>query len=165
MLRKHTDHDTCCTPTIRGLCHPKSFSTSQYSFWTLAYGFNPASEAEILWWQTEELPFPRSSRGWCKMSGFFLSHTHTPVICPISDLSPIYIHLVLHSGLSNTSWYRSNSCWTAPRSGLFCTWQWACFYVGWLINTPLKISVRFGGTQQARVRLFALWDYHKQLFI
>lgn len=116
--------------------------------------------------KAEELPFPRSSRGCHKMLGFFLSHTHTPIICPISDLCAVE-----HTSGAAFWAVKIPLCTNVILAELLpevvCTWQWTRFHVSWLINTPPKISGRFGGTQQVTELGFLHCGkpYHKQLFL
>lgn len=72
----------------RGLCYPKSlcFITPQYSFRTVAYGFNPLVAKQSCHFLD---PQEDVTKLWFFVVFFFLSHTHIPVICPISDLSPV----------------------------------------------------------------------------
>lgn len=91
MLRTHTDHDTCCIPTsteIYATLNPYALSYHSILSELLHMDSILHLRQKSSGGKTEELPFPRSSRGCHKMLGFVLSHTHTPIICPISDLSP-----------------------------------------------------------------------------
>lgn len=92
MLRTHTDPDTCCTPiTTEAYATLNPYALSDHSVLSEVLHMDSILHLrqKSSGGKTEELPFPRSSRGCHKMLGFFLSHTHTPIICPISDLSPV----------------------------------------------------------------------------
>lgn len=161
MLRTHTDHDTCCTPTsteVYATLNPCALSHHSILSELLHMDSILHPRQKISSGKTEELPFPISLRGCEKMLGFFISHTPTPIICPISGLSP-----VVHTS-GATLWavkipVGTDAILAELLPEVVCTWQWAHFHMGWVINTPPKISgVLRRYSASNRVGLFALWE-------
>lgn len=160
MFRTHTDRDTCCTP----------ISTEVYA--TLnPYALSHHSILSELLHMNSILHLRQKSSGGKEKTCHFLDPQEDVGCFPFSHsqwYAPYLIYLQF-----TYIWCCTLGCQIPLGTNVIlaellpegvCTWQWARFHVGWLINTPPKISGRFGGTQQARVGLFALWDYHKQFF-